>query len=368
MKKLYNKILNFIKLIPILCEKIKHNIFERLKLINDKKVYEKETLTYSEQSVFEEFWKKTYGKKITNKWHLYYKSFTGKFDEKYFPQILYSTNLEFKLNPWYYANILSDKNLMDSLFGDLIVCPKTLAKKCGNHFFGLNGLPISQEDLLSELKNAGKVVFKITVGSSSGQGVRICDITNGVDINTGESLDKILTGYTTDFNIQEFIEQSDALNKIYPNCVNTFRVITYIANNKINCAPISMRFGANGGTVDNIHAGGMTIGVNEDGILNKYAFLEFGEKFTEHPDTHLVFDGYVIPSIDKIIETAQKLHTRVPQLGMISWDFTLNKEDLPVLIEVNLRGQSVCFPQEVHGKSLFGDDTEYMIKLLKKKK
>ena len=242
------------------------------------------------------------------------------------------------------------------------------AKKCGSQYFGKDGNPISLEGLLGELNNIGKVVFKVTVGSSSGMGVRICNIQNGIDVNSNETIKKIVSDYTVDFNIQEYIEQSDALNKIYPNCVNTFRVITYIANDKINCANIGMRFGTNGGLVDNIHAGGMQIGVNKDGTLNKYAFLEFGERFTEHPDTHLVFEGYVIPSIDKIIEVAKKMHTKVPQLGMISWDFTLGKDDEPILVEVNLRGQSVCFPQEVHGKGLFEENTEYMIEMLKNKK
>lgn len=367
MKKLYNKILNCIKAIPILLEKLKHSIFERIKLVKDRDVYSKESLTNDERKTFEKFWKKTYGKKITDKWHLYYKSYTGNFDEKFFPQILYSTNLEFKLNSWYYSNVLSDKNLMSSLFESDVRCPKVFARKCGRHYFGKDGAPISREALLLELNDIGKVVFKITVGSSSGLGVRVCNIQNGIDVNTNETIEKILSIYTEDFNVQEYIEQSDALNKINPNCVNTFRVITYIANDRINCAPIAMRLGSKGGLVDNIHAGGIQIGVNNDGTLNKYAFLEFGEKFIEHPDTHVVFDGYVIPSVDKIIEVAKKMHTKVPQLGMISWDFTLGKEDEPILIEMNLRGQSVCFPQEVHGKGLFEENTEYMIRLLKNK-
>ena len=225
---------------------------------------------------------------------------------------------------------------------------------------------MAYSDFVKKLTNIGKVVIKPTTGSSSGSGIRICIINDGIDALTGQPIEVILNFYKTDYNIQEYIKQSKVLSKINPDSINTFRVITYIANNRINIAPIAMRFGRKGSCVDNIHAGGLSIGVNEDGRLKKYAFLEFGERFERHPDTNVVFEDYYIPSIDKVMETSVMLHKKLPCLGMISWDFTLGENDEVVLLEVNLKGQSVWFPQEVHGKGLFGENTEYMLQIMKR--
>lgn len=366
MKKVYNTILCILKDLPLWLELLKYNIFERIKIIKDRKCYTKQILSEDDILRIDQYWKAHYGKRICKAWHRYYMSFSGNLDEKYFPQIIYSTKLEHRLNPWYYTLVLHDKNLLNTLFGDTVRCPFVYGKKCGNNYFDADGAPVAYSDFVKKLTNIGKVVIKPTTGSSSGSGIRICIINDGIDALTGQPIEVILNFYKTDYNIQEYIKQSKVLSKINPDSINTFRVITYIANNRINIAPIAMRFGRKGSCVDNIHAGGLSIGVNEDGRLKKYAFLEFGERFERHPDTNVVFEDYYIPSIDKVMETSVMLHKKLPCLGMISWDFTLGENDEVVLLEVNLKGQSVWFLQEVHGKGLFGENTEYMLQIMKR--
>ena len=111
--------------------------------------------------------------------------------------------------------------------------------------------------------------------------------------------------------------------------------------------------------------GGANIGVTVDYKLRKYAFTEYGERFEEHPYSHIRFENYDISPLKKIVEVAYRLHGYVPMLKMISWDWSLDENHMPVLIEMNISGQSVWFPQMVNGESFFGENTKYYANLIK---
>lgn len=76
--------------------------------------------------------------------------------------------------------------------------------------------------------------------------------------------------------------------------VNTFRIITYYCNNKVHVSPIALRLGRSNADRDNIHYGGICVGVDLDGKLKPTAFSEYGDTFNEHPDTHIKFEKYVV--------------------------------------------------------------------------
>ena len=101
-----------------------------------------------------------------------------------------------------------------------------------------------------------------------------------------------------------------------------------MTHDKIKVAPITMRIGQGGSVVDNAHAGGIFIGVSEDGKLLKEAFTEYQKRYTIHPDTGVVFEGYQIPCVPQIRQVAIKLHEQVPMFQFVSWDFTVDKEDV----------------------------------------
>lgn len=64
---------------------------------------------------------------------------------------------------------------------------------------------------------------------------------------------------------------------LYSEAVNTFRVITYLWDGEVFHVPLALRIGQGGSYLDNAHAGGMFIGVNDLGELNDEAFTEFGK-------------------------------------------------------------------------------------------
>ena len=167
------------------------------------------------------------------------------------------------------------------------------------------------------------------------------------------------------FVVQEKIMPHESFSRIYTKSINTLRVITYFANNEIKVAPITMRIGQGGAKVDNAHAGGMFIAVNDEGKLAKEAFTECQKRYTKHPDTGIIFEDYQLPYIEKVKKVAIELHKRLPMLEIISWDFTIDKDENIVLIEANMHSQSTWFPQMASGKALFGEDTAMILQNLK---
>lgn len=127
-----------------------------------------------------------------------------------------------------------------------------------------------------------------------------------------------------------------------------------------------MRIGKDGNYLDNAHAGGMFIAIDDDGALHEEAFTEFLCRYTEHPNTHIKFKGYKIEKFSEVLKAALKMHINIPQLGIISWDFTIGKDGNPVLIEANVNFGSIWLVEMAHGCGGFGENTEEVLEWMKK--
>ena len=132
-----------------------------------------------------------------------------------------------------------------------------------------------------------EAIIKPVQDTSSGVGVEKIKGAESIKNNLQEKAKKKGT-----YIVQECIAQNERLAVLYAGAVNTFRVITYLWNGEVFHVPLALRIGQGGSYLDNAHAGGMFIGVNDSGELNDEAFTEFGKRYKEHPDTHAVFKGY----------------------------------------------------------------------------
>lgn len=338
-----------------------------MKKINDPRrqnLIETVHLTKAEENKIDTLFVSTYGKKIKYDWHRLYQSFTGKFDENYFPEYLFSSVLEPKLNPMDYRYVLDDKLLLPLFCVGVehVRTPRTYYSVC-------DGICFDEEknivDLKSDNFNGGGVteaIIKPVQDTSSGVGVEKIKGAESIKNNLQEKAKKKGT-----YIVQECIAQNEQLAVLYAGAVNTFRVITYLWNGEVFHVPLALRIGQGGSYLDNAHAGGMFIGVNDSGELNDEAFTEFGKRYKEHPDTHTVFKGYKLNFVPELIKTAKKLHLNAPQLGIISWDLTVDQNGVFVLIEANTRGQSIWFPQMANGMGAFGKNTAEILKFIAQK-
>ena len=333
-----------------------------MKKINDPRrqnLIETVHLTKAEENKIDTLFAANYGKKVKYDWHRLYQSFTGKFDENYFPEYLFSSVLEPKMNPMDYRYVLDDKLLLP------LFCVGVEHVRTPHTYYSIsNGVCFDEKKNIVNLKNGyfnlgggAAAIIKPVQDTSSGVGVEKVKGTEAIKNNLQQKATQKGT-----YVVQECITQNKQLSTLYAGSVNTFRVITYIWNGDVFHVPLALRIGQGGSYLDNAHAGGMFIGVNDLGELNEEAFTEFGKRFKEHPDTHTVFKGYKLSFVPDLIKIAKKLHA--PQLGIISWDLTVDQKGEFVLIEANTRGQSVWFPQMANGTGAFGRNTEEILRYI----
>lgn len=345
------------------------SIHETKNIYKKKKIYKNVKLTKVEKQQIDKFYKENYGKKISHKWHRLYKSYTGKFDYKYVPEYIFTTKLEMISNKRSDILPLENKNLLETLFSNvdkLAITPKTYIMNSNGIFFNENKEIITKEEAISLVnKKYNEAVIKISKDTNSGKGVKILNIKNGIDQKTNLSIEKVFNMMGNNFIIQEKIKQHESISKLYPNSINTLRIITYILPSGCFATPVVLRIGQGGKEVDNAHAGGIFIAVNDNGQLHDTAFSEYGGKYLKHPDTKQIFKNHRIPLVKEAKEIVIKLHKQIPTVKLIGWDLSISNDEKIVIIEANLHSQSTWFTQMAHGKGLFEEHTEEILKELK---
>lgn len=140
--------------------------------------------------------------------------------------------------------------------------------------------------------------------------------------------------------IQESIKcQHPAISAFHDKAINTLRLVTVYdeKNHKVEVFSCVLRIGTGCNNVDNWAMGGLSVGVDtEKGTLRKYGFYKpgFGTKATEHPDSHIEFDGYKIPFIEEAILQAKIFHHHLYGIHSIGWDIAITEEG-PCFVEGN---------------------------------
>lgn len=357
LKSAYSGAEHWLSTRSIALYKTKTAVAEQLGILRKSKIYQDVRWTPEQERTFREYSQRVYGKVISDRWHKLYEAVSGRFCVEYVPEKIYTVKIEPAMNDYLYTKGLEDKSILESLCRHSAVAfPKTVAVCSNGRFYDSNRIPTTLDAAIDLMQSVEDVVIKPTAGSSSGRNIRF--LQKPAEMKRCE-IAAIFDEMKPNFIVQHRIIPNPVFSSFNPDSVNTLRVITFIAEGAIHCAPIAFRIGRSGHHVDNIHSGGIVVGVNEDGSLLPQGYLlgygDNKQRFDAHPDTDTVFQGTVLPGVPEIVKAAEELHGRFPHLGIISWDFTVDSEGNPVLIEVNLRGQSVWFPQMVHGKGVFGE-------------
>lgn len=342
----------------------KRNEINKFRHPSRKAIYESVTLTNEQKKAIDTLYQNNLGRKIPYTWHRHFTAFTGNFDPSYFPEHLYIPEFEHYMNlNNEVGSAITDKNLLPLIASSVgIKMPKTILSSCAGLLRDETLHPISIDEAQEILNKCGVVFAKPAVDSSSGEGCRLLNFANGMDQYSGMNLQEAFSDLGQDFVIQERITCSSSIRRLYDGSVNTFRVITYRWKDEICTMPVIMRIGQGGRAVDNAHAGGMFIAVNNDGVLGKTAFTEFKQEYTKHPNSNIIFDDYRIENFEKVMQSAVKMHCALPQVGVVNWDFTLNADEVPILIEANVNWGSVWLIEMAHGKGAFGERTPEVLR------
>lgn len=361
MKKILNNMLSHIKSI------VTHK--RELKKYKDPRrvsIYEKIQLTDGQKEEIDSLYIENYGKKVPHIWHRHFTAFTGVFDKNYFPELLYIPEFEEFMNMYSeYNKVFSDKNILPYIAKAANVkAPQTIISCIKGVYRNKENKIITKREALSLISNIGEVFIKPSIDCNSGKNCAILDVDGNLDRSSGRPIDEIIESIGLDFLVQEKVVCHKSISDIYAYSVNTFRVITYIWKNEIKFMPATLRMGKEGRRIDNSHAGGMFVAIDNDGTLHDTAFTEFREAFSIHPDTKFCYKNHKIESFPRILSAAKSMHELIPHIGVVNWDFTIDETGEPVIIEMNLHGGSIALPQRVHGKGVFGDDTAEVLRWL----
>ena len=368
MNQIARKLMKIVRIFTTFAEDVIERLYqcklrlrEILKFKDSRRVaiYSKVNLTAEQKKQIDDFYRANYGKKISHTWHKYYTAFTGNFDANYFPELIYASEFEHYLHcNEAYCKVFSDKNVLPYLAQAAgVKTAKTLFSCVGGLLRNEHNEPLTAAAFEMQFGSVGEAFVKPSVDSNSGDGCRVVNMQQGKDVLSGQTVAQLIKSLGKNFIVQERLRSHPAVAALYPHSVNTFRIVTYRWKDEILHARLLMKIGRGGKNVENAHAGGIFVAVEDDGTLHKTAFSEFNTQFLQHPDTHITFEGYKIPHMDKLIEAAFKMHALLPQVGIFHWDFILNEQGIPVIMEGNTGTGGIGSIQMAHGKGLFGDKT-----------
>lgn len=310
---------------------------------------------------------------------VYYRLFsryTGK-NPNIIPEDICRNVVEIAMNPIYYRGFYSDKNMFDKIFPKDFL-PQTILRKIQGFYYDENyTLKNGNEDLYNLCKRYEKIIIKPAVNSNSGKKVLLFknDTKNERFTSVGCKKEYILTYeflnsfYSDDFIIQECMQQSEYIGQFCKTSVNTLRLHVYrsVVTNEPVIPCMIMRIGRDGSYVDNAHAGGLYIGIEQDGSLGKYLCDQYGNKYDSINGINFKDTSYKIPNFQSILNFSKDVARNVIHHRCLALDVMIDKNGMPKLIEFNINTFSMWLFQFT-GHTMYEEYTDEVINYCKNKR
>ena len=135
--------------------------------------------------------------------------------------------------------------------------------------------------------------------------------------------------------LDEVVEQHSAMAALYPDSVNTVRLVTLRKAGVTTPLFAFLRMGMGGKVVDNLNSAGIAAKLElEDGSITLPAAGKDGRLYYSHPQTDTPIVGFTVPHWDQVLRIAQGASEVVPEVGYVGWDIAVRENDV-VLIEGN---------------------------------
>ena len=274
----------------------------------------------------------------------------------YFRHMLYSTDVTFKEvfqylpESVFYYRVLPRWRLDACQLDDKIVfaaiakasglpVPETILVVRNGTIATGSGRMVADETQLDHVfakVKAERVYLKPAMCGSGGRGILIFQ-RSGEHFYHGAnklSLCVLQELASSDWIIQEEVEQTTQLERIFPGSINTFKVTTALQNNTPRIMRCVLRFGMGSCQIDNLHSGGLLVNVDTTtGQLSERAIDADLNEYSKHPDTGVVF-GTECFFIKPILDLARRAAISFSCVPVAGWDIALSNTG-PVLIEGN---------------------------------
>lgn len=176
---------------------------------------------------------------------------------------------------------------------------------------------------------------------------------NTNDYASLEEAYKYLNKEENNFELEEVIQQHPEVSRIYPDAINTVRVVTIITtkdgksvlmlpkeerkNVELQTHIIAAFFRIGNGKrfVDNFNSGGMAAPVDVNtGIVEKVAIDKQKNVYEKHPQTGERIVGFQFPYWKEAINLCKEASKKIPEMGYVGWDVAFTPEG-PLFVEAN---------------------------------
>ena len=333
--------------------RLSRKMYAKDDLAEKKKSCSFKGLTDEQKDKIKDYWNGFGVKNYDIEWFDFYTTLTDIFDPRYIPGDIYLAYVDPYFNNADACKHIDNKNLYDLIFNG-VKMPNTILRKMDGVFLDENYAILTEEQALDKCYNSNlSLILKPSLISTGGHGIKFWNK------GTIETLKSYLSS-KNDIIVQEVLQQHETLSLLHPNSLNTIRIMTLYYNNKVSVLSSVVRIGVNGNKVDNVSSGGVACGVDQNGKLKEYAFYGNGNKISVHPQG-AVFKKFQIPSFFECKSIAQQMAMRIINYSrLVSWDFSIDKNGVPVLIEANLNVGELDFHQLSNGP-IFGSDTDEIL-------
>ncbi len=220
------------------------------------------------------------------------------------------------LNNYDYICIFHDKLIFNEIFRDYLKRDFINLKKAGLNDFKEF---LSKHEIIFAKDNLGECGHGI-------EKIKVSEISNPVELYNKLRDNK-------QYLLEEAIIQSDELNEINPNVVNSYRIVTLVKNGKAYVIANSLR--VNQDTADVIGCtNDLYFSFSEDGKIDSNVIDDYGNIYEEHPLTHKKFSEVQVKDIKTAFEMCKKAALEVPEVRYVGWDVGFSNNG-PVIIEGN---------------------------------
>ena len=237
------------------------------------------------------------------------------------------------LNDKELANTLDNKLLFNQKFNDFLKRDWINLKKS------------SKQDFERFLQCKSNIIVK-PVDQACGRNVEKINVKEINDINN--LYDTLVT--KKQYLVEDCIVHHPKMSEIYPNAVNTLRIVTVTKNNKVNIMFRSIRIGNSGNVVDNFNHGGLFTTIEKNGLIQKPCVDKQGNIYDNHSFTNTSLIGFEIPLFEQAIEFVKTMAISIPEVGYVGWDIAIT-ENGPVVVEANPFPGHDIYQSKIHMKA-----------------
>jgi hypothetical protein len=219
-----------------------------------------------------------------------------------------------------------------------------LGAYAGGKFFDQRGRILSEDEFKQHLiGSAEQIVFKMDQ-SDRGRNVFFLK-SDAVNI---DFIKRIGMGV-----FQRKMTQHKSLTDIGSSAVATLRLTTVVEpDGTVSLRNSFLRLGRAAQT--HVMEENIKVPIDGNGILGEESLNLSWEIRKEHPDSGFVYKGFKVPSFEKAAREAVRLHERIRFLSTIGWDFGIDENMEPQVLEFNSWSNGFIYGEAFSGPCFTG--------------